>query len=372
MQHPPVWPWSRFAALALTVLTAACSTQPPALASSSAPNADGESVPANEAAATAYVSQTIRATVQKGFDAEGHAFRDAHRKAHGCVQARFTIQPNLPPTLAQGLFAQSKAYDAVIRFSNGSGNSQDDHDRDARGMALKVLGVPGPKLLADEREATTQDFVMTNHPVFFIHDAAGYVDFVSAMSGSTWAKASWFGRHLFDEVPLVLAFTGQTIDNPLQAQYWSTTPSRLGAGQMKFSAKPCAGAAFKDAADQANPSRDRLGQNLARHLGQQAACFDFMVQARTTPEHMPIEDPTVPWSETESPFVTVATIEVPRQVPDQGKACEVLSFTPWHTLAEHQPLGGISRMRKVVYEDVSKLRHGLNHQPRVEPGSVKP
>lgn len=372
MQHPPVWPWSRFAALALTALTAACSTHPPALASSSAPNADGESVPANEAAATAYVSQTIRATVQKGFDAEGHAFRDAHRKAHGCVQARFSIQPNLPPTLAQGLFAQSKAYDAVIRFSNGSGNSQDDHDRDARGMALKVLGVPGPKVLADEREATTQDFVMTNHPVFFIHDAAGYVDFVSAMSGSTWAKASWFGRHLFDEVPLVLAFTSQTIDNPLHAQYWSTTPSRLGSGQMKFSAKPCAGAAFQDAADQANPSRDRLGQNLARHLGQQAACFDFMVQARTMPEHMPIEDPTVPWSETESPFVKVATIEVPGQVPDQGTACEVLSFTPWHTLAEHQPLGGISRMRKVVYQDVSKLRHGLNHQPRVEPGSVKP
>lgn len=369
MQHTHLWHLSRLAVLALTAGAAACSSSPVVPASVTA---DGESVPANEAAATVVVSQIISASVQKGFDTEGHAFRDAHRKAHGCVQARFTVKANLPPTLGQGLFAQGQSYDAVVRFSNGSGNSQDDHDRDARGMALKVLGVPGPKLLADERDATTQDFVLTNHPVFFIHDAAGYVEFVSAMSGSTWAKASWFGRHLFDEVPLVLAFTGQTIDNPLQAQYWSTTPSRLGAGQMKFSAKPCAGGAFNDAADQANQSRDRLGQNLARHLSQQAACFDFMVQARTTPEHMPIEDPTVRWSEAESPFVTVATIEVPVQVPDQGTACEVLSFTPWHSLAEHQPLGGISRMRKVVYQDVSKLRHGLNHQPRVEPGSIKP
>ena len=369
MQHTPSWILPRLTLLALTACAAACSSSPVVPASA---NADGESIPANEAAATAVVSQIISASVQKGFDAEGHAFRDAHRKAHGCVQARFTVKANLPPTLAQGLFAQGKAYDAVVRFSNGSGNSQDDHDRDARGMALKVLGVPGQKVLAEDRDASTQDFVLTNHPVFFIHDAAGYVEFVSAMSGSTWAKASWFGRHLFDEVPLVLAFTGQTIDNPLHAQYWSTTPSRLGAGQMKFSAKPCAGSAFNDAADQANSSRDRLGQNLARHLGQQAACFDFMVQTRAVPEHMPIEDPTVRWSEAESPFVTVATIEVPGQVPDQGAACEVLSFTPWHTLPEHQPLGGISRMRKVVYEDVSKPRHGLNHQPRVEPGNTKP
>lgn len=332
-----------------------------------APNADGEQVPADEAAATASVTQTIRATVQKGFDAQGHAFRDAHRKAHGCVQARFTVAADLPAALAQGLFAQSKSYDAVIRFSNGSGNSQDDHDRDARGMAVKVLRVPGQKVLDEERDATTQDFVMTNHPVFFIHDAAGYVDFVSAMSGSTWVKAGWLGRHLFDEVPLVLAFTGQTIDNPLHAQYWSTTPSRLGSGQMKFTAKPCAGAVFNAAADQANQGRDRLGQNLARHLGQQAACFDFMVQPRTVPDHMPIEDPTVLWSETQSPFVKVATLEVPQQVPDQGAACEVLSFSPWHTLPAHQPLGGISRMRKAVYQEVTTLRHGLNHQPRVEP-----
>lgn len=363
MPHPPYaarWTahlMTRLTVVALAASTAACASAPVAPASA---NADGEVIPASEAAATAYVTQTIRATVQKGFDQEHHAFRDAHRKTHGCVQAQFKVKPGLPPALAQGLFAQAGSYDAVIRFSNGSGQSQDDHDRDARGMAVKVMGVKG----------ATQDFVMTNHPVFFIHDAQDYVDFVGAMNGGAFSKTGWLLGHLFDNVPLVLAFVSHPIDNPLNTQYWSTTASRLGSGQMKFSAKPCSGSVFDEAADKANQGPDRLGQNMKRQLGSPhapSACFDFMVQPRTVPAHMPIEDATVEWPEAESPFVTVATMDVPAQTPDLGEACERLSFSPWHTLPEHQPLGSISRMRKVVYEEVSKLRHELNQQPRVEP-----
>lgn len=362
MHIPTLLPFMRWTALAFAASTAACSSAPVTPPST---NADGEVIPASEAAATAYVTQTIRATVQKGFDQEHHAYRDAHRKTHGCVQAQFKIQPDLPPALAQGLFAHVGQYDAVIRFSNGSGRSQDDHDRDARGMAVKVIGVRGETL--GEASGITQDFVMTNHPVFFIHDAQDYTDFVRAMDGGVWHQAGWAVSHLFDNVPLLIAFVSHPIDNPLHTQYWSTTASRLGPGQMKFSAKPCAGSAFDDAADQANSSPDRLAQNMRRQLTSQSACFDFMVQLRTVPAHMPIEDPTVEWPEAESPFVTVARIEVPPQTPDLGEACERLSFTPWHTLPEHQPLGSISRMRKVVYEEVSKLRHELNQQPRIEP-----
>jgi len=90
-------------------------------------NADGEVIPADEAQSTAAMVSGIRALVQSGFDANGHAFRDAHRKAHGCVQSTFTVLPNLPPAVAQGLFATPRSYNAVIRYSNGSGQSQDDH-----------------------------------------------------------------------------------------------------------------------------------------------------------------------------------------------------------------------------------------------------
>lgn len=354
-----IWAWVLASSLA------ACAS-PPAVLPGSA-NADGEIIPPGEAEAMAEVTRMLEATVQRGFDQEGHAFRDAHRKAHGCVRATWTVLPDLPPALAQGLFAKPGQYDAVVRFSNGSGQNQDDDARDARGMAVKVRGVAGPKVLSPTRpdESETQDFVMTHHPVFFIRDAVDYVEFVRAMDGGGWHQAGWALRHLFDTVPRILAFTGQRIDNPLQTRYWSTTPSRLGMGQqMKFSAQPCASSQFDTAADQANHTRDRLGENLFRHLSEGPACFDFMVQPRRVPEHMPIEDPTVPWLESESPFVRVATLDIPVQVPDQGRGCEDLSFSPWHSLAAHQPLGGISRMRKAVYESTSALRHRLNQPTR--------
>jgi hypothetical protein len=323
---------------------------------------DGELVPAGEAAATAAIVESIRASVQAGFDKNGHAFRDAHRKSHGCVQATFTVLDKLPPKLAQGLFAQPAAYNAVIRFSNGSGSSQDDHSNDARGMALKILGVPGPKLLNDEPTAGTQDFVMTNHPVFFIRNAPDYATFMRATS-SGLGLVGWLAGHAFYETPIILAFSGHKLLNPLSSRYWSATPSKLGSEQMKFSAKPCAGGSFVETSD----TKDRLSENMAAQLATDAACFDFMVQTRTVPAEMPIEDPTVEWKEAKSPFVPVARIQIPAQVPEAPEVCEVRSFTPWHSTAEHRPLGGISRVRKDVYQTISKLRHQLNGQPRIEP-----
>lgn len=327
------------------------------------PNADGEVIPADEAAAIQSVADMISAGVQAGFDKNGRAFRDAHRKAHGCVQARFTVLDGLPSTVAQGLFAQPKRYDAVLRFSNGSGAEADDRRGDGRGMAIKVLGVPGPKLLDDEANATTQDFVMINHPVFFVRNAADYVDFQKSLGGGGLPAVGWLTTHLFHEVPIIFAISGKKLLNPLNSRYWSMVPYKLGNTQMKFSAQPCAGGTFVETAEGIN----RLGDNLAAQMAQGSACFDFKVQPRTQPAKMPIEDATIEWKEAAAPFITVARIEVPSQQPEKGESCEVRSFTPWHSLAEHRPLGGISRVRKAVYQQVSVLRHRLNGQPRIEP-----
>jgi hypothetical protein len=132
---------------------------------------------------------------------------------------------------------------------------------------------------------------------------------------------------------------------------------------MKFSAKPCEGGTFVETSD----TKDRLSENMAAQLATGGACFDFMVQTRTVPASMPIEDPTVEWKEAKSPFVTVARIQIPAQTPEAPEVCEARSFTPWHSIPEHRPLGGISRVRKDVYQTISTLRHQLNGQARVEP-----
>jgi hypothetical protein len=85
---------------------------------------------------------------------------------------------------------------------------------------------------------------------------------------------------------------------------------------------------------------------------------------------MPIEDPTITWDETAAPFVPVASISIPAQDFDSAEQhafCENLSFTPWHCVDALRPLGGINRVRGVVYEHISRLRHELNAVPRREP-----
>ena len=80
------------------------------------------------------------------------------------------------------------------------------------------------------------------------------------------------------------------------------------------------------------------------------------------------------WDEARSPPIEVAMIRIPRQRSDgaaQQAFCENLSFTPWHSLPEHRPIGGINRVRKAVYLAVSTLRHRLNQAPRVEPTAVE-
>jgi len=81
-----------------------------------------------------------------------------------------------------------------------------------------------------------------------------------------------------------------------------------------------------------------------------------MVQFQKDPVRMPIEDASVEWKKSDSDFRKVATVRIPAQVlgSDEMRAfrasCEDLSFNPWHTLAEHRPLGGLNRLRRAAYE----------------------
>jgi hypothetical protein len=87
------------------------------------------------------------------------------------------------------------------------------------------------------------------------------------------------------------------------------------------------------------------------------------VQLQAHPTRTPIEDPTVRWSEALSPFTKVATMIIPAQrldLPGHAEFEENLSFTPWHALPAHRPLGGLNRARRAVYEAISRLRHERN------------
>jgi hypothetical protein len=323
----------------------------------------GEVLPPDEAEAIATIASIIEERLRAAART-APARRDAHAKAHGCVQAEFRVLADIPTELRVGIFAVPRAYQAWIRFSNGSGTPQPDSSGDGRGMAIKLMGV-------EQSPSTTQDFVMINHPVFFVRNAADYVELQTASSPLRFFFPSFNPfRFRLHEGLIALAIAGHKVRNPLNLRYWSMTPYRFVAGACKFSARPTGGPSTYLATDSANFLHD----NLVRHLADAGASFDFMVQRRTVPNAMPIEDPTIAWDEASAPFVPVARVTIPSQTfdsPTQQAFCENLSFTPWHCVDAHKPLGGLNRVRRVVYERVSRLRHELNGVPRSEPSGFQ-
>ncbi len=126
--------------------------------------------------------------------------RDAHAKAHGCLTATFTVRDDLPEALRTGVFVPGRQYQAWIRFSNGNAAPQPDYDKDARGMAIKLMGVAGPKLLDSpaDRDAGTQDFLMINFPVFFNRDPGEYERFIRYQADGSQFGYFFAGRNPLD------------------------------------------------------------------------------------------------------------------------------------------------------------------------------
>jgi len=298
--------------------------------------------------------------------------RDAHAKPHGCVRAVFEV-PEAQEGFRYGVLARPGRYEAWVRFSNGTVPSLADTRKDARGMAIKVMGVDGPQLLDPRLAGSTQDFLMVNSPAFFIRRVDDYARLERQQAKNTpfryfFADGSpnpfhWKLRELY----LGLGSQKTATASPLSDQYYSMSAYRLGPQTVKFSARACENLAA-DGIDRSNPNflRDAM-QDVLRY---QDACFQFMVQVRDEDSRMPVEDTTVRWSEKDSPFVPVARVYIPRQdfdTPEQNEMCENLSFNPWHGLTDHKQLGKVNEMRRELYLYTAAFRRGRNGSAMQEP-----
>ncbi|MBC7751721.1 MAG: catalase family protein [Candidatus Saccharibacteria bacterium] len=330
----------------------------------------GEKLYPNEPIYADKIAAEIEKSIRKQYTA-GNAKRDAHPKAHGCVKAEFHVLASVPNQLAKGMFVPDKTYPAWIRFSNGDADAtRADIKGDARGMAIKILDVAGNKLLEDENQASTQDFIMINHPVFFANEPKSYLKIITDINGNLLQKAMIPFALGLKGTKIALQTTSSKIPNPMQTRYFSMVPYQLGTGAdrlaVKYSARSCSNATDPIPKD---PEHNYLRSALKNTLQKGDACMEFLVQPRTSND-MSIEDSMTEWQESKAPFYKVATIRIPKQefdTPEQNKFCENLSFSPWHALAEHKPLGVTNRMRKVIYDHISRLRHEMNSAARQEP-----
>ena len=336
----------------------------------SGPVSAQEAIPDGEAAMTQDVIQTAVRIVDQHRENTRY-LRDAHAKAHGCVKAEVQVLPDLTTELRQGVFSEpGKTWQATMRLSNGNAYPQFDSIRDARGMALKLLDVPGKQLLGDQQRRGEQDFVMFSHPNFFVSDVAEYRQNVAAQADGKklmaffpgWDPRTWQVRHLF----IALATLSPAPQSPTQTTYFSVSPYKFGEANAKFRVMPdpdsCPTYSLP-AQNQKLPNflRNALNQQLS--TDRVPACFVLQVQRQDPSRYMPIEDTSIAWGESDAPFETVARIILPAQdfdTPALNLQCDNQSFNPWFGLEAHRPIGGINRLRKAVYEAVSDYLHSRN------------
>lgn len=300
--------------------------------------------------------------------------RDAHAKAHGCVRATFEVFES-EDIYNHGIFQTPGTYEAWIRFSNGSVPSIPDNKGDARGMAIKVMNVPGQQLLPAPLTGKSQDFVMVNSPAFFVRSIENYRDLEHA-AASNRPFSYFLGKYYVNpfqwnlrQLYLGLKSRKKAPPTPLSTQYYSMSPYNLGPHQMKYSAKSCE---IYDPVGVDKKDPNLLREGMKRVLRSRDACFQFMVQLRDPDARMPIQDTTVVWSEKKSPFVPVARVHIPKQefdTPKQNEMCEDMSFNPWHAVEGLEPINYLNELRRDLYLHTAAYRRVKNAANLKEPKS---
>ncbi|MFO0762326.1 MAG: catalase family protein [Byssovorax sp.] len=312
-----------------------------------------ETIPEGEDAALLRLAETLR-DLQRARAKGKKADRGLHAKSNLNVEAELTVLTDLPAHAQAGLFAKPGSYRAYVRFSNGGGKRQGDAKPDVRGVAIKVLGVPGKKLIPGMEDETTQDFLLIRSPSTPFANADDFVALVRAVSNPLLALPRVIGHFGFGRGLALLKTLSAGLGEPMttlaSTRYFSAVPIKYGPYAVHVALTPHEPRALSE-----DRSENGLGDALARTLRERAVTYDVQVQFYVDRDKTPIEDASVEWKESDAPFVTVGRLTLTKQDVSSargkalGAAIEELSFDPWHALEDHRPLGNMMRARNHAY-----------------------
>ena len=296
--------------------------------------------------------------------------RGGNTKTHGIVRGEFVVHQDLPPQLRHGIYAEPRTYRAWVRFSGpGPYITPDIEDVGFMSISIKLMGVPGPKLM--EEEKFTQDMFGVSTPTFVTPDtrANAQLQIESVKNAQFYYFVNFRRSHILDLI--MQGLWTKTQSSPFEAPYFSCVPYLLGEGQaMQYSIWPKRKRRTPIPRLPLRPPDDYLRNAMVTTLAHEDVEFDIRLQLQTDPHLMPIENNAVLWPEKLSPRVSAATLRIPRQKfdsPAQMEFAKRLSYNPWHCIPEHRPLGNQSRARRRMYYELSRLRHTMNAVPHYEP-----
>lgn len=282
-----------------------------------------------------------------------------HTKTIGLVKATIQVVADLPPELQIGLFKVPKTYDAWIRFTNAHSDFSPDKERQIRGMAIKVLNVPGSSSADNYNETRTHDILLSTSPNFAPGTGALLLSAVKFLLGNCFEKFVSIIRISLSFPLGAIAFKRSFVITPnvLEEMYYSGTPYLFGEKKaIKWHVKPLK---TITSVMPGNPDEDFLRERFIKDLQigtKEEIAFALFVQLQKDQVTEPIDDATVTWK---TPFYQVATITIPKQDINTNEIREMeeaISFCPGNAIPEHAPLGSVNLVRKKVYEQLAKER----------------
>jgi hypothetical protein len=288
--------------------------------------------------------------IQRARSAERAGERALHVKQHLGVVGELVVKA--PETARSGVFAMSgKSWPVYVRFSNGTTRHQADKEPDVRGFALKLVGVPGQKLIKGLEGELTQDFLFIDTAVIPFRTPDEFMQFVRVAKGGPskllpgLISSFGFGR--------AMSLVWGSLTKPKVRSYASHTfhtaaPIAFGKSAAKLALVPVPSEAPAKPASGPN----FLREDLALRLKSRALSWTLRAQLFVDEATTPIEDTAVAWS---GPWVDLATLTLPQQDTESARGREIselingLSFDPWHATEQHRPLGAIMRARATTY-----------------------
>ena len=286
-----------------------------------------------------FVSMTQEKRIRLG---QNPAERSVFRKLHGVAYGRLEVCGGVDPACRVGRLLQDSS-DAWIRFSSDTLPTSPDLGS-TLGIAVKLFDVPDSDGLGEPGD--TADVIMQNFPRFFVQDARAMCEFTYAgvVEGD---YASYLSHH--PKTQTVLDAMAKTEGSVLTSTYWAILPFRLGEEIVKYKLEP-----ETVPANIRSDVRDYLAVDMANRLATQEYRFRFMIQRRTNPATMPLDRAMDDWPESESPFLQLATLILPRQdILERGQSDygQGLAFNIWRTPSVNAPVdeSSIATARKDVY-----------------------
>lgn len=293
--------------------------------------------------------------------------RGFHAKLHVGARAELRVLPGLPEHARQGVFREPRTFPALVRFSNGHFGIQPDAAKEPRGIAIKLVGVPGPTLHPGQPDAVTQDFLATSHSVTStVRDIGQFIAFIESTPDRKLKLVVGLVRRVgWREALRILKAVNRTVAKSdvrsmATEEYGGTAPIRFGPYAAKFTVRPADGTA--EPRPRARTA-DFLREELEERLREGDLRFDFVAQFFVDEARTPIEDTSVAWDPAVAPFVKLAELRIPRCDPagdetarETSRMVDALSFSPWHALEDHRPLGSVMRARKAAYAASATFR----------------